>query len=132
MPAPRRVDMEKLGQVPDQELAQEAFVRALQRWGDLESDEHARNFVYKVAINLARSHMRKYARVRPYGLTGFGDRHVEVDAHAHGLDEVAVVIGRVELGDGLDGGGGRQGEFFAVRALDREVVSAAAAVSGFT
>lgn len=77
-----------------QELAQEAFVRALQRWGDLESDEHARNFVYKVAINLARSHMRKYARVRPYGLTGFGDRHVEA---------VNTTEDRIELFEALGG-----------------------------
>lgn len=60
-----------------QELAQEAFVRVLQRWTDMASDDHARNFVYKVAINLARSHLRKYARVRPYGLRVVAERGVE-------------------------------------------------------
>jgi RNA polymerase sigma-70 factor (ECF subfamily) len=53
-----------------QELAQEAFVRLLDRWDDMASDDHARNFVYKVAINLARSHVRKHARVVLYGLHG--------------------------------------------------------------
>jgi DNA-directed RNA polymerase specialized sigma24 family protein len=45
-----------------QEVAQEAFVRALQRWSDMASTDHARNFVYKVALNLARSHLRKHGR----------------------------------------------------------------------
>lgn len=53
-----------------QELAQEAFIRLLQRWGDVRSDDHARNFVFKVAINLARSHLRKHGRVLLYGLEG--------------------------------------------------------------
>lgn len=53
-----------------QELAQEAFIRALDRWGTMESDAHARNFVYAVALNLARSHLRKHARVRTFGLRG--------------------------------------------------------------
>ena len=56
-----------------QDLAQEAFTRLLERWSDMRSDEHARNFVYKVAINLARSHLRKYRRVRLYGLRYPGD-----------------------------------------------------------
>ena len=51
-----------------QDLAQEAFTRLLERWGDMESDDHARNFAYKVAINLARSHLRKHGRVFLYGL----------------------------------------------------------------
>jgi RNA polymerase sigma-70 factor (ECF subfamily) len=53
-----------------QEVAQEAFVRALQRWSDMASTDHARNFVYKVALNLARSHLRKHGRVSLYGLAG--------------------------------------------------------------
>ena len=53
-----------------QDLAQEAFARALERWGSMASDDHARNFVYKVAINLARSHVRKHGRVVLYGLRG--------------------------------------------------------------
>lgn len=51
-----------------QDLAQEAFTRTLERWSDMDSDNHARNFVYKVAINLARSHLRKHGRVFLYGL----------------------------------------------------------------
>jgi DNA-directed RNA polymerase specialized sigma24 family protein len=51
-----------------QDLAQEAFTRLLERWGDMASDDHARNFVYKVTINLARSHLRKHGRVLLYGL----------------------------------------------------------------
>lgn len=51
-----------------QELAQEAFIRLFGRWHDMGSDDHARNFAYKVAINLARSHLRKHSRVFLYGL----------------------------------------------------------------
>jgi RNA polymerase sigma factor (sigma-70 family) len=51
-----------------QDAAQEAFVRLHIRWGEMESAEHARNFVYRVAINLARSHLRRYGRIRPFGL----------------------------------------------------------------
>lgn len=53
-----------------QDLAQEAFTRLLERWSVMGSDDHARNFVYKVAINLARSHLRKHGRVLLYGLRG--------------------------------------------------------------
>lgn len=51
-----------------QELAQEAFLRLLERWDEMDSDDHARNFAYKAAINLARSHLRKHGRVFLYGL----------------------------------------------------------------
>jgi RNA polymerase sigma-70 factor, ECF subfamily len=51
-----------------QELAQEAFARLFERWGDMDSEDHARNFAYQVAINLARSHMRKHVRVSLFGL----------------------------------------------------------------
>src|SRR5437899_10051390 len=51
-----------------QELAQEAFFRAFERWGRMESLEHARRFSYRVAINLARSHLRKHVRVTLAGL----------------------------------------------------------------
>ena len=56
-----------------QDLAQEAFTRLLERWGDMESDDHARNFAFKVAINLARSHIRKHGREFLYGLRRPGD-----------------------------------------------------------
>lgn len=51
-----------------QELAQESFLKAHERWERLRSDDHARNFVYKVAINGARSHRRKHLRLVPSGL----------------------------------------------------------------
>lgn len=53
-----------------QDLAQEAFMRLLERWGTMESDDHARNFAFKVAVNLARSHLRKHGRLSLYGLRG--------------------------------------------------------------
>lgn len=46
-----------------EELAQEAFSRLYQRWSKMTSQAHARNFLYKVAINLGRSHLRKHRRV---------------------------------------------------------------------
>jgi RNA polymerase sigma factor (sigma-70 family) len=51
-----------------QDLAQEAFARLFERWASMASEDHARNFVYKVAINLARSHLRKHLRVSLMGL----------------------------------------------------------------
>jgi RNA polymerase sigma-70 factor (ECF subfamily) len=79
-----------------QDLAQEAFARALERWGALTSDDHARNFVYKVAINLARSHVRKHGRVFLYGL-----RDRDVAGSAGGIDaadawlEVSEALGEL-------------------------------------
>jgi RNA polymerase sigma factor (sigma-70 family) len=45
-------------------------MRLLERWGTMESDDHARNFAFKVAVNLARSHLRKHGRLSLYGLRG--------------------------------------------------------------
>ena len=47
-----------------QELAQEAFFRLYERWSEMQSEEHARRFAYRVTINLARSHLRKHLRYR--------------------------------------------------------------------
>jgi RNA polymerase sigma-70 factor (ECF subfamily) len=44
------------------DLAQEAFERLYPRWDGMASEEHARNFVYRVAVNLARSHVRRRLR----------------------------------------------------------------------
>lgn len=52
-----------------QDLAQEAFARLYPRWHDMTSAEHARNFVFRVAINLARSHLRKHLRLSLFGST---------------------------------------------------------------
>lgn len=51
-----------------QELAQEAFCRLYERWDQMANAEHARRFAYRVATNLARSHLRKFVRVRLAGL----------------------------------------------------------------
>src|SRR5919201_2851693 len=51
-----------------QELAQEAFFRLYERWPRIQSAEHARRFAFRVAINLARSHLRKHLRVALAGL----------------------------------------------------------------
>lgn len=52
-----------------QDLAQEAFARLYPRWHDMTSTDHARNFVFRVAINLARSHLRKHLRRSRFGST---------------------------------------------------------------
>src|SRR5436190_23295213 len=45
-----------------------AFARLFEWWGEMRSEEYARNFAYWVAIKLARSHLRKVLRVMPFGL----------------------------------------------------------------
>jgi RNA polymerase sigma-70 factor, ECF subfamily len=47
-----------------QEMAQEAFARLWGRWDEIGSDDHARNFVFQVSLNLARSYLRR----RPFRL----------------------------------------------------------------
>jgi RNA polymerase sigma-70 factor (ECF subfamily) len=51
------------------DIAQEAFARLFERWPRIESQDHARNFVFRVAINLGRSHLRRRIAA-PFGLTG--------------------------------------------------------------
>lgn len=80
-----------------QELAQEAFLRLYQRWGDMQSGEHARRFAYRVAVNLARSHLRKHLRVRPSGL----------EPRRRGRSEAAPPAW-VEISDALGALSGRQ------------------------
>ncbi len=55
-----------------QDAAQESFARLYTRWHDMASEEHARNFAYRVAINLARSHVRRHLRVSPFGIVRRG------------------------------------------------------------
>ncbi|MDP9342993.1 MAG: RNA polymerase sigma factor [Actinomycetota bacterium] len=57
-----------------QDVAQEAFFRLSERWHRMESAEHARRFAFRVAINLARSHVRKYLRVALAGLEPRAER----------------------------------------------------------
>jgi RNA polymerase sigma factor (sigma-70 family) len=47
-----------------QEIAQEAFMRLWQGRDRIESNDHARNFVFRVALNGARSHLRRTRRLR--------------------------------------------------------------------
>jgi RNA polymerase sigma factor (sigma-70 family) len=72
-----------------QDLAQEAFARLFERWGDMDSEDHARNFAYKVAINLARSHLRKHLRVSFVGL-GRPDARSVADEAARSDDWLEV------------------------------------------
>jgi RNA polymerase sigma-70 factor, ECF subfamily len=51
-----------------QDSAQEAFLRLYERWDAMGSDAHARNFVFKVALNLARSQRRAHLRIVRSGL----------------------------------------------------------------
>lgn len=66
-----------------QDLAQEAFLRLYQSWDAMQSDEHARNFVFKVAINQARSRLRRTRRLVPLRLehadqlVASGQKHAE-------------------------------------------------------
>jgi RNA polymerase sigma factor (sigma-70 family) len=61
-----------------QDLAQEAFLRLYESWDAMRSDEHARNFVFKVAINLSRSRLRRALRSIPSGLD-HADRRVAAE-----------------------------------------------------
>jgi RNA polymerase sigma-70 factor (ECF subfamily) len=51
------------------DIAQEAFARLFERWDRIESHDHARNFAYRAAVNLARSHLRRRLAA-PFGLAG--------------------------------------------------------------
>lgn len=59
-----------------QDLAQEAFFRLYERWSNIRTEEHARRFAYRVAINLAKSHLRKHLRIRLSGLEPRGMNYV--------------------------------------------------------
>lgn len=50
-----------------QDVAQEAFTKLFRKWDTIESEAHAANFVYRVALNLARSHWRREAVRRRSG-----------------------------------------------------------------
>lgn len=51
------------------DIAQEAFARLYERWDRMASPEHVRHFVFRVAVNLARSHLRRRIAA-PFGLSG--------------------------------------------------------------
>jgi RNA polymerase sigma factor (sigma-70 family) len=54
-----------------QELAQVGFARLWDRWDEMSSPDHARNFVFRVSLNEARSYLR---RRRPLRVLGFDRR----------------------------------------------------------
>jgi RNA polymerase sigma factor (sigma-70 family) len=67
---------------PDQgqELAQEAFVQLWRRWDRMKSQDHARNFVFRVSLNEARSHLRR----RRLELLGLDRERKQTSADATG------------------------------------------------
>lgn len=75
-----------------QEVAQEAFARLLERWDQMEGSEHARRFAYRVAINLARSHVRKHIRVTLAGLDP-ARRPIEPSTRADDWLEIRAALG---------------------------------------
>lgn len=50
-----------------QELAQVAFARLWDRWDSMSSPDHARNFVFRVSLNEARSYLRCRRSLRVLG-----------------------------------------------------------------
>jgi len=73
------------------DIAQEAFARLFERWDRIESADHARNFVYRVAVNLARSHLRRRIAA-PFGLAGPERASADsTDSSAAWLDAVAAL-----------------------------------------
>jgi len=50
------------------DIAQEAFARLYERWDRMASADHMRNFAFRVAINLAHSHLRRRALRARLGL----------------------------------------------------------------
>lgn len=50
------------------DVAQESFARLYERWGSIRSIDHARRFVFTVAMNLGRSHLRRRRRLDLFGL----------------------------------------------------------------
>ena len=75
-----------------QELAQEAFFRLYERWARIESVEHARRFAFRVAINLARSHLRKYLRVTLAGLEPKGAPAQQVTSIVQRIHHLAAQL----------------------------------------
>lgn len=61
-------------------------MRLYQRWETMDSEEDARNFVYRSMTNLARSHLRKHRRTR----VGDTPDAVEPDPATYATDRMAV------------------------------------------
>jgi len=76
------------------DLAQEAFARLYERWDQLRSDDHARNFVFRVAANLARSHVRRRLAA-PFGLMHPGGVTPDPNARTDEWVDVADALGEL-------------------------------------
>lgn len=77
-----------------EDLAQEAFTRALERWLDVSSMANPEGYVYRIALNLERSRLRRLralARVMLRLESRQGWMHEGGDAAA--LAEVAALLG---------------------------------------
>jgi RNA polymerase sigma-70 factor (ECF subfamily) len=74
------------------DIAQEAFARLYERWDRIESDDHARNFVFRVATNLARSQLRRRLTA-PFGLTRPDDLEAAPEVPTDEWLDVADALG---------------------------------------
>lgn len=74
------------------DIAQEAFVRLYERRDRITSNEHARNFALRVAVNLARSHLRRRLAA-PFGLRGPDARVPDVTSSSDAWLTVASALG---------------------------------------
>ena len=74
------------------DIAQESFTRLYERWDRIESTDHARNFALRVAVNLARSHLRRRAAA-PFGLRGPEIRVSDATASSDAWLVVAQALG---------------------------------------
>jgi RNA polymerase sigma factor (sigma-70 family) len=74
------------------DIAQEAFIRLFERWDRIQSADHARNFALRVAVNLARSHLRRRAAA-PFGLRGPEIRVSDTTAASDAWITVAQALG---------------------------------------
>jgi RNA polymerase sigma factor (sigma-70 family) len=71
------------------DLAQEAFARLYERWDRMESVDHARNFAFRVAVNLAKSHLRR-RQATSFGLVSPLERR-DADPAARSVDWLGMV-----------------------------------------
>lgn len=85
-----------------EDIAQEAFAKLWARWEAMQSADHARNFVFRSALNLARSYLRGRARLRSVEVEADPDRYPASS------DEIGNAEIRLSLAEGLRGLSGRQ------------------------
>src|SRR6266567_275417 len=85
-----------------QEIAQEAFLRLWQRMDRFESDDHARNFVFRAALNGARSHLR-----RTRGLRLFLEHGATESSDSGSASSSSTISGMTRLARGVCWASGR-------------------------